>query len=59
MTGHTAVSELREIAFEQSFIGVGAIPSIVIFIIATFDVISASLADNVTVDCRCRTVGGH
>lgn len=42
-------TELREIAYEQSFISAGAIPAIVIFICASFGLLSTSMADNVTV----------
>jgi hypothetical protein len=42
-------SELREIAYEQSFITAGAIPAIVIFSCAASGLLSTSLADNVTV----------
>jgi hypothetical protein len=42
-------SEFREIAYEQSFITAGAIPSIVIFICAAGGLFSAAAADNVAV----------
>jgi hypothetical protein len=42
-------TELREIAYEQSFIAAGAIPAIVIFGCASAGLLSTSLADNVTV----------
>lgn len=41
--------ELGEIGYEQSFIAVGAVPAIVIFIFASAGVISAGLADNLAV----------
>jgi hypothetical protein len=41
--------ELGELAYEQSFIGVGAMPSIVIFIFAASGIVSVSLADNISV----------
>jgi hypothetical protein len=41
--------EFREIAYEQSFIAAGAIPSIVIFICAAAGLLSAAAADNVAV----------
>ena len=42
-------SEFRDIAYEQSFITAGAIPSIVIFICASAGLLSAAAADNVAV----------
>jgi hypothetical protein len=42
-------SEFREIAYEQSFITAGAIPSIVIFVFAAAGLLSAAAADNVAV----------
>jgi hypothetical protein len=42
-------SEFREIAYEQSFITAGAIPSIAIFICAAAGLFSAAAADNVAV----------
>jgi len=41
--------EFREIAYEQSFIAAGAIPSIVIFICAAAGLLSTAAADNVAV----------
>jgi hypothetical protein len=41
--------ELREIAYEQSFIAVGALPSIVIFACAAAGELNLGLADNLTV----------
>ena len=42
-------SEYRDIAYEQSFITVGAMPSIVIFIFASAGLLSTAAADNVAV----------
>jgi hypothetical protein len=42
-------SEFREIAYEQSFITAGAVPSIVIFIFASAGLLTAAAADNVAV----------
>jgi hypothetical protein len=42
-------SEFRDIAYEQSFIAAGAIPSVVIFICASAGLFSAAAADNVAV----------
>ena len=42
-------SEFRDIAYEQSFITAGAVPSIVIFICAAAGLLSTAAADNVAV----------
>ena len=55
--GLTAI-ELREIAYEQSFITAGAIPAVIIFTCASGGLLSASLADNVTVWTGIVLLGG-
>ena len=52
------LGELREIVYEQSFIGAGAIPAIVIFAFAAGGVLSTSLADNITVYTGVALLGG-
>jgi hypothetical protein len=52
------ISELRGLAYEQSFISAGAIPAIVIFIFASCGLLSASLADNVAVYTGVALLGG-
>ena len=44
-----SASEYRELAYEQSFITAGAIPSIVIFSFASAGLLSTAAADNVAV----------
>jgi hypothetical protein len=51
-------TELREIAYEQSFIAAGAIPAVIIFACASCGLLSASLADNVTVWTGIVLLGG-